>query len=223
MARFYGFENANLIKAPYVLIDGEEYEVQPAEYEGNPLTAGQLNEMQDNVDAAKFDKTIDITTAGEDLNDYVEDGVYYFSSSVTPTNIPEGVNGWLRVIKGNQNTSVKQIWYRQGTRDVNDNDTYIRTLHDNVTWSSWEKYITSSHYKLQSNEPFSKGLPNGGYLIIITRTNGSTSAGLYIVNIGNNSYLTTIVPYSMGNLELNNKTISITTTAVTEFTISKLY
>ncbi|MBQ9657784.1 MAG: hypothetical protein IJV31_03345 [Clostridia bacterium] len=45
------FEAGRKIKNAYVTIDGVEYEVIPAEYEGNtPLSSYILNLLQDNVE-----------------------------------------------------------------------------------------------------------------------------------------------------------------------------
>lgn len=133
MSRFYDFENANLIKAPYVIIDGQEYEVHPAEYEGNPLTAGQLNEMQDNINIVKINKTINVETAGTDLNDYIETGSWFFNNANTPSNKPSNVevqSGYLEVVRRNTGdvlqrwteTNKKTVWQRQKVAG---------------TWQSW--------------------------------------------------------------------------------------
>lgn len=87
----------------------------------------------------KDTKTKVVSTPNTNLNDYREEGRYYFNSEVTPTNIPVGVNGFLIVISaGTNNNIVKQIWMRQGTQNSNDSDTYIRTYND-VNWSDWKK------------------------------------------------------------------------------------
>jgi len=83
-----------------------------------------------------------VTTAGTDLNDYTDVGIYYFHSSYTPTNIPVGVNGWLMVMKSPVHNTIKQIWWRQGTNDTNSFQTYVRQFNG-TAWSSWFRYITS--------------------------------------------------------------------------------
>lgn len=47
------FENGTLVTSSKVIINEVEYEVRPAEYTGEtPLNAGNLNQMQDNIEEA---------------------------------------------------------------------------------------------------------------------------------------------------------------------------
>ena len=131
------FEDGVKLKNATVTIQEQEYEVAPAKYESpTPFSSFNLNKMQDNIDNAKLEKTIYVSETGTDLNNYKSDGVYYFSSTVTPMNIPTGVNGWLQVFSSNQN-SVKQIWYRYGTINSNDYEIYVRTKTATDSWSDW--------------------------------------------------------------------------------------
>ena len=50
-----------------------------------------------------------------------------------------GVNGWLKVMKGSSLNVVKQLWYRQGTVNSNDFNTYVRTRSSGV-WSDWKRF-----------------------------------------------------------------------------------
>lgn len=44
------FENGTLEKEAYVIIDGKEYVITPAEYKGaTPLSAEMLNKMQEEI------------------------------------------------------------------------------------------------------------------------------------------------------------------------------
>ncbi|MDE6697936.1 MAG: DUF859 domain-containing protein [Lachnospiraceae bacterium] len=82
-----------------------------------------------------------VTEAGTNLNNYLTDGSYYFSSSFTPTNIPVGTDGWLQVITNGTGTVIKQIWHKQGTVSSNWG-TYTRTKCGNGSaWSSWVKSV----------------------------------------------------------------------------------
>lgn len=84
--------------------------------------------------------------ASQDLNDYKESGVYYFTSSNPPVNVPVGSNGVLFVIKSAWSVRplVKQIWMRHGTSNSNDNQTFTRSFNiTNNTWSYWHEYVTS--------------------------------------------------------------------------------
>lgn len=75
-----------------------------------------------------------------DLNDYTEQGWYFFTSNNTITNIPAGVNGWLKVVKDKDSGIwTKQMWYRAGTPNSNDYQTYVRTRTGDI-WSNWKQY-----------------------------------------------------------------------------------
>ena len=115
-----------------------------------------INTDIDNLNNQKVNKVINITSTGTNLNDYKTEGIYYFSPNYTPTNIPIGVNGWLKVIPGNDGTLiVKQIWYRHGTPNSNDYETYVRTFSSN-TWSNWNKLAIQSSIDNLNNNKVSK-------------------------------------------------------------------
>lgn len=81
-----------------------------------------------------------VKTTETDLNDYKETGTYYFTSSVIPTNIPVGVNGWL-IVMNSGGGAIKQMWYRCGTAGSNDYHTYVRTYVNDI-WSEWKRFVT---------------------------------------------------------------------------------
>lgn len=99
------------------------------------------------------DGVIRVDTASTNLNDYITKGVYYFSSSYTPLNVPPLpsstiVNGTLEVIANDTKTSdatlIKQFWYRAGTLNSNSWQYFERTgqRSDNVTsWSEWQRIL----------------------------------------------------------------------------------
>lgn len=108
-------------------------------------------------------KTQNVTDSGEDLDNYTTTGVYFFASSYTPTNIPNGSNGWLVVLNQNQADSssvyVKQIWLRAGTPNSNDYQMYVRTKYTSGgDWGNWYKILTNV---LTSNE-YGTALPTAG-------------------------------------------------------------
>ena len=86
-------------------------------------------------------KTITISATGTSLDDYKEEGTYYFPTATQTVNIPYGTNGWLKVIANG--TNVKQIWYRSGTPGTNDFQTAIRTHTNTTGWGEWTKVLTS--------------------------------------------------------------------------------
>ncbi len=99
-----------------------------------PITAENLN---------KIGKTIIVTETDTDLNDYVEEGIYFFETDYTPVNVPSNVgNGWLHVMSGTgqYGTRIKQIWYRAGTVNTNDFETYVRTRNVSEEWSNWQQF-----------------------------------------------------------------------------------
>ena len=103
--------------------------------------------VESDIDAgellSKFN-CINVTTAGTDLNDYTETGRYFFSSATyAPDNRPVGSNGWLEVFKGS-GSWVKQLWFRAGTNNSNDYNTYVRTRNASSGWSEWTD-ILSGH------------------------------------------------------------------------------
>lgn len=109
----------------------------------NKCTAEDLNEIKTvvnaNADLAEKVNTIVVTITDTNLNNYIEDGTYYFSSDYTPTNIPVGINGWLQVMTSSATSNVKQVWYRHGTINSNDYQTFVRTKTGSG-WSTWQQF-----------------------------------------------------------------------------------
>ena len=100
-----------------------------------------------------LENTIIVSAAGENLNNYQNTGLYYFSNS--PANIPVGSNGWLLVIAGyNANTITKQIWLRHGTINSNDFEIYVRTYSG--SWGNWNRLITEVESGSNSNGSYRK-------------------------------------------------------------------
>ena len=110
-------------------------------------------------------KCITVTAAGTNLNDYLEEGTWYFGTSYTPANIPIGSNGWLRVMrrKSSSRILVKQLWNRQGNLGTTDHQSYVRTYDSDVGWSDWVRYITQKEayreVKLWENASLSSSFP----------------------------------------------------------------
>lgn len=104
-----------------------------------------------------------ITQTGTDLNNYTENGTYFFTQDSTPENIPIGVNGWVQVFNDG-NMWVRQIWHRAGSIGTNDFDMYVRTAY-NGSWGTWTKIITGKTY------------PVGTVLTTATNTNPSETYG----------------------------------------------
>lgn len=82
--------------------------------------------------------------ANINLNACIYQGDYMFESSSTIANIPNGDNGWLRVMPQNPASMsvIKQVWYRYGTPGTNDFMTYVRTgTSSGSTWGKWSRYL----------------------------------------------------------------------------------
>ncbi len=93
-----------------------------------------------------------VTTTEEDLNNYVENGIYFFSSNYTQKNITIGVNGWLQVMNRGNTSIAKQIWYRYGSINTNDYQIYVRTLGDTSGWSSWRRLMCEDDLYYKSGD-----------------------------------------------------------------------
>lgn len=113
---------------------------------------GALDEL-----SARHDITA-VTATGTSLMSYTTQGIYWFSSAVTPTDIPAGVNGWLVVIPSNTGW-VKQLWLRAGTPSTNDFHTWVRTFNG-TTWGAWSRYVTES----QLSEAWTNATLNATYI-----------------------------------------------------------
>ena len=142
-----------------------------------------INTDISNLENQKVNKVINITSTGTNLNDYKTEGTYYFSPSYTPTNIPVGVNGWLKVIPGNDGTAiVKQIWYRHGTPNSNDYETYVRTFSSN-TWGSWKMFgMQSSIDSLDNNKVNKSGDTLTGELIFNNKNDYASIRKIRTIN-----------------------------------------
>lgn len=93
--------------------------------------------------------TTPVTTANEDLDNYITAGIYSFAAAYQPVNRPEGTsNGWLVVIPWNASATVgtvKQFWLRHGTINSNDFNIYVRTKTGDSGWSTWATIYTSKN------------------------------------------------------------------------------
>lgn len=114
------------------------------------INESNMKKMDDGIAVAV--NVQNITTANTDLNDYKTDGKFFFEGNYAPANIPEGSNGFLRVMT--KGSWIKQIWYRAGTPGTNDHRTWVRTSSNSgSTWSDWDKYVNA-----EDNFPLYRGL-----------------------------------------------------------------
>ena len=78
------------------------------------------------------------------LNSCIYQGDYMFETSSNISNIPEGDNGWMRVLPQNPPSmnAVKQLWFRYGSVGNNDYRTFTRTgTSSGSSWSKWVRYL----------------------------------------------------------------------------------
>ncbi len=122
-----------------------------------PINADNLNAMQNNVDNAKLDKTIVVTEEGTDLNDYKDDGIYFFVNNASlPSNRPANIYGWVEVI-GSNGFNVRQFWHRSSTiNGSSEYQTFVRLYNRNAdTWSAWERLATEHDCYYMAGDSFS--------------------------------------------------------------------
>ena len=98
-----------------------------------PLNETNLNNMEDGIVPANVQT---ITTANTNLNNYTN----------------AGSNGWLQVMASSGGI-IKQIWYRQGTVNINDHETYVRT-YSGGTWSNWKRYVVEDEIYFKSGDSY---------------------------------------------------------------------
>ena len=91
-----------------------------------------------------------VTDSNTDLDNYKTKGVYVFTATVTPANIPIGTSGML-IVTGDSKSVIKQIWFCDGYNG----EIYTRNYTD--TWTKWSTII--GEYNC-ANPGYIK-LPNG--------------------------------------------------------------
>lgn len=149
------------------------------------LNKTTMNDLENRIEKATSCKIV--TEENTDLDNYKEAGIYFFDTKQKPTNIPAGNNGWLQVFKGSGNF-VKQIWFRAGTANTNDYETYVRT--NTGSWSNWVKLVSIADYDTKSlNENGYQKLPSG-----LTLQWGSATAELTATEV--TKYITFPVSFS---------------------------
>lgn len=95
-----------------------------------------LDRILNGIDTRNKIETISPTV---DLNGYTEQGIYRFTSSHIPTNVPLGcTEGWLFVVPWNNAYEAVQFWLNYADRKV-----YIRK-RVYPTWGEWNGLTTSS-------------------------------------------------------------------------------
>lgn len=134
---------------------------------------GEAADIPDGYEISEkvFDFTKYVDTENTNLDDYTEEGWYFFDPPYTPTNIPIGVNGFLEV--RNSGVFVKQFWYRAGTPGTNDFQTFVRTKSENNAWGEWQKYVIEKDLNIYGVAPYGKNTVVNSYYV--DNVNGNDS------------------------------------------------
>lgn len=168
-----------------------------------------INDTNQNV-WSKWEKlatvTQKVTTATANLNNYKEEGRYFFTTSTAITNSPDGSgNGWLEVLKGDTDC-IKQLFYRYGTANSSDYIIYERTYMVD-TWSDWKRLAITSEVVLKENIAVVTAKTKYG-----ATTSGNTSSVTTIFDIdyptGFNINNTVVISWMVNNI-INNPKYSL--------------
>lgn len=103
----------------------------------------------------------DSSGRSQDLNNYFESGLYLFTSTSSAANMPGScVNGILWTINCGNGSSpfIKQVFFRYGTINLNDQQMYIRS-RSSGSWSDWERTLTTKDILWGTKVP--EALENG--------------------------------------------------------------
>lgn len=103
-----------------------------------PITAAELNRLEDGVEKALDDTTISLTT--EDLNDVIEPGTYLNPSNSSATlerNYPYRSAGYLEVVSNRTGSFVLQRY-----TSYKDEVIYFRTYQGSANvWNEWSEFL----------------------------------------------------------------------------------
>lgn len=101
-------------------------------------------------DVGAFPTVIEVNTAGEDIDTYTENGIWYFPAAYRPVNQPEyGTSGFLIVLRGSTTARMVQVWMNNAATDKRiysrNNATAI------VNWTDWADYATDNTTVVRGN------------------------------------------------------------------------
>ena len=105
----------------------------------------RLEEIYRYIRVQVISSTTDSSGRRNDLNNYDTSGLYLFTSTASASNMPDScVNGILWTINCGNGSSpfIKQVFFRYGTININDQQMYIRSRMSG-NWSDWERTLTT--------------------------------------------------------------------------------
>ena len=111
-----------------------------------------------------------VNVAETSLDQFVDNGIYYFAIEYSPTDAPAGANGWLIVLGGG---AKKQIWIREGSENTQ-SDVCVRSFTSNA-WTSWRRLVTENEMYYMPGQQTGLRINCGGFL-----TSGRTYCGGFI-------------------------------------------
>ena len=128
----------------------------------------------DALEAGKVDKTVNVTTASTDLNDYNTTGTYFFNNANTPNNKPGGVSsaaGYLEVIMRNSGDML-QRWSEYGSSVI------WQRQKAGSTWQEWYKVSGEKDFMIASiNARADVTVSNGWTNTVLTLNSTKDSSG----------------------------------------------
>lgn len=106
-----------------------------------------LNDLYKRITVQIISSNTDEQGNPHDLNNYMDNGLFFFTLSSEPLNLPPGaVNGLLVVIDCGYEPSpvIKQLFFRYGTANKTDHNISIRTrMSASAVWTDWARILTS--------------------------------------------------------------------------------
>ena len=102
----------------------------------------KINEIYKRIKVQVISSTTDSSGIANNANNYIEDGLYFFTTTSKVTNVPAGsTNGLLHVMDCTGGV-IRQVYYRYGTLNKTDHNMYLRMRASNGQWSSWARVLT---------------------------------------------------------------------------------
>lgn len=111
-----------------------------------------------------------VNVAETSLDQFVDNGIYYFAIEYAPSDVPAGENGWLIVLGGGAR---KQIWIREGSENTQ-SDVCVRTFTSGA-WTSWRRLVSENEMYYMPGQQTGLRINCGGFL-----SSGRTYVGGFI-------------------------------------------
>lgn len=95
-----------------------------------------VNDLSGTLNNINFANATQVSTSGQDLNNYTSGGVWFFLYASNPSNRPSSANryGFLAVFNGGNADRITQIWI---DTEPAKNNVYIRSRNSTYGWCAW--------------------------------------------------------------------------------------